>query len=187
MIAKTNVKTDDKKKMNIFNPFEDRLCRDIRNALSSAFAASVESGETSRLELALEEYTKKELGGCYQEYLESRSRRYSQVLEKIQGIHKPLEQAVIVWNHELFFEVHELLEHEWYEAQGEYRQTLQAMIRAAGTYVKMECGYLEAARKIANKAWPILERNYDLLKDYFEPTPLIEALKNPEPVAPKLS
>ena len=62
-----------------------------------------------------------------------------------------------LWDLGLHFEVHEILEHAWHRAQGEEKLLLQAMIRAAGVYIKGDYGYFEAAAKLAARALPVLE------------------------------
>ena len=170
----------------IFNPFEDRFSRDLRNELSSALATAIETGDRSALERVVEKYQTQDLAPHYRNYLEERSKRFNEALCTINREQDPIEQAVILWNQGLFFEVHEVLEHAWYTAEGEHKLTLQALIRAAGSYVKKDCGYLEPAKKIAGKSWPVLLANKDFLNFFFDPTPLIAALKNPDLDAPKL-
>jgi hypothetical protein len=94
-----------------------------------------------------------------------------------------LWQALVLWDQKLFFEVHEVLEHAWHQAAGDEKKILQAMIRAAGVYIKLEYGYAEAARKMAGRALPVLMQQRVFLTRYFDPTRLISALKdlNAEP------
>ncbi|MDH3329642.1 MAG: DUF309 domain-containing protein, partial [Desulfobulbaceae bacterium] len=87
-------------------------------------------------------------------------------------------QALVLWDQKLFFEVHEVLEHAWLKAGGEEKLVLQAMIRAAGVYIKLEYGYRESARKIANRALPILEEHKEFLAAYFEPEKLLRCLRD---------
>jgi len=170
-----------------FNPFEDRFSRDMRNALSSALATAIETGEQDTLKSVIEDFESKDLAPHYRNYFDKRCIHYKKVLESMETDLVPIEQAVILWNEGLFFEVHEVLEHVWYHAQGNEKLTLQALIRAAGVYVKKEYGYSGPAAKIAGKSWPVLRDNVHLLKSYFEPEPLIYALQNLEEPAPHLT
>lgn len=169
-----------------FNPFEDRYSRDIRNALSAALAKAIETGDDSELRAVIEDFDKRDLAPHYRNYFEDRRHRYQKALESIKTGQEPVEQAVILWNLGLFFEVHEVLEHQWYGALGNVKLTLQALIRAAGVYVKQEYGYAAPAAKIAAKSWPVLQDNEDLLSPYFDPAPLIAALQSPGQQAPHL-
>ena len=171
----------------IFHPFEDRFSRDMRNALSSALARAIETGDDSTLTAVTKDFGAMELAPHYRNYLEDRCNRYKKALPFIKTGENPIKQAVILWNQGLFFEVHEVLEHAWYHAQGNEKLTLQALIRAAGVYVKLEYGYSDPAKKIAGKAWPILQDNATLLKAHFDPAPLISALKYSEPTPPLLA
>lgn len=173
--------------MNLFNPFEDRLSRDIRNELSNGLAEAVETGNSDKLTTIVAKLRGQHLADHYQDYLEDRYARYQQALVLIQGKNiDPIEQAMVLWNLGLFFEVHEVLEHIWYSAEGEMKQTLQALIRAAGVYIKREYSFNDSADRIATKAIPVLEANKDILQTYFNVASLTFALKNPQLSPPTL-
>ena len=70
-----------------------------------------------------------------------------------------LAKALVLWDLGLFFEVHEILEQAWHGAHGAEKEILQAMIRAAGFYIKGEYGYFEAGAKMAGRAVAALEKN----------------------------
>lgn len=172
-----------------FNPFEDRFSRDLRNDLSEGLAAAVENGDNTKLIETVAYYQDLHLAGCYREYLEDRYDRYQRALAIIQNdaerIDDPIHQALVLWDQNLFFEVHEVLEHSWYSAEGQLKLTLQALIRAAGVYIKREYGFFDSAVRIAAKAVPVLTANSDLLDKYFEVEKLTAALQNEGP-PPKL-
>jgi hypothetical protein len=172
----------------LFNPFEDRLSRDIRNDLSEGLADAVETGSSDKLTLIVENYRLQPFADYYRDYLEDRYARYGQALQVIRGnITDPINQALVLWNLGLFFEVHEILEHAWYSAEGNMKLTLQALIRAAGVYIKREYGFTDSADRIAAKAIPVLEANQEILGAYFKTEKLTSALKNTEGLPPKLS
>jgi hypothetical protein len=171
----------------LFNPFEDRLSRDIRNSLSEGLAEAVETGSTEKLVQTVAYYRQQHLADYYHAYLEDRYARYTDALEKIHAvISDPIHQGMILWNLGLFFEVHEVLEHAWYSAEGDMKATLQALIRAAGVYIKQEYGFNDAAGRIAAKAIPVLRANENILDRYFKTERLTSALKNPAGVPPIL-
>jgi hypothetical protein len=173
---------------HIFNPFEDRLSRDIRNELSEGLAEAVETGNDDRLAKIVEKYRQQMLPECYRAYLEDRCRRYEKALATIRpGIADPIHRGLILWNLGLFFEVHEVLEHAWYSAEGNLKLTMQALIRAAGVYIKREYGYHDSASRIAAKAIPVLKENRLLLAAYFDPDKLIDALVDATISAPALT
>lgn len=172
----------------LFNPFEDRLSRDIRNNLSAGLAKAVETGSSDKLTQVVDYYRQQPLATCYRNYLEDRNTRYEQALKTIGGgITDPIHQGLVLWNLGLFFEVHEVLEHAWYSAEGNMKLTLQALIRAAGVYIKREYGFNDAANRIAAKTIPVLEANQDILEVYFKTKELTSALNNPKALPPKLN
>ena len=172
---------------HFFNPFEDRLSRDIRNNLSEGLAKAVETGNYDKLTKIVENFRQQPLADYYRDYLEDRYDRYKQALKVIKGkITDPIHQALILWDLGLFFEVHEVLEHAWYSAEGNMKLTLQALIRSAGVYIKKEYNFNDSATRIAAKAIPVLEANKEILEPYFKPEKLISALKKPEALPPML-
>jgi hypothetical protein len=172
---------------DLFNPFLDRLSRDLRNDLSEGLAKAILSGSTEKLAGTVTHYRGLQLAECYRTYLEDRYARYEKALPAIRtGITDPIHRGLILWDLGLFFEVHEVLEHAWYTAEGAMKLTLQALIRAAGVYIKREYGFHDSAARIADKALPVLEANRTLLATYCDPEKLIRALQNPESVPPTL-
>ncbi len=162
-----------------FQPFQDRLSRDIRNGLSRALSRALAEGDMAPVEILASSLLCRNLGSCYCNYIKSRLERYRQAFAQIRaGKDDPLRHGLILWNLQLFFEVHEVLEHAWLHAQGRRKLLLQAMIRAAGVYIKLEYGYRRQAAKMAAKAGVVLEEEIDVLRGYFEPEELLAALRD---------
>jgi len=171
-----------------FNPFEDRFSRDLRNDLSEALVKTIESGNSQFLEDQIATFRQHSMAQAYADYLEFRTSRYQKALAQIgKEVTDPIARAVILWDLQLFFEVHEILEHAWYEAEGDYKSILQALIRAAGVYIKLEFRYVEAAQKIASKALPVLEEHRSSLEKFFVVDRLLSSLKNLGQVPPELA
>lgn len=170
----------------LFDPFQDRKSRDIRNNLSTALFESIDSGDKTKVNNVAKSYGDLSLATHYREYIAIRLEKYEEALQVISGgDNDPIWRALVLWNLELFFEVHEVLEHAWYGAQGEDKLLLQALIRAAGVFLKRELGYDAQAQKIAAKAIAVLERT-TLLTEYCDVTILVDALAKPGSPAPKL-
>jgi len=171
-----------------FEPFQDRLSRDIRNDLSESILEVIKEKSLHPAEEVAAEYLQKDLQPCYEEYIRSRLSRYEQARAKIAAENNPdpLWQGLVLWDLGLFFEVHEVLEHTWLRSEGEEKLLLQAMIRAAGVYIKLEYGYDAAARKIADKALPVLEEHSRRLSRYTEPERLLAALRALQAEPPQL-
>ncbi len=163
----------------IFQPFSDRLSRDIRNDLSRSFAAAIQQETMEPAYQTADKYLASNLSPLYTQYIKSRLTSYSTCLKKIVGGEKdPLWQSLVLWDEQLFFEVHEILEHAWMQVRGKEKLFLQAMIRAAGVYIKIDAGYKDPAGKMAAKAIPILEENRKRLSQYTNPDRLISALRS---------
>jgi uncharacterized protein len=138
-----------------FDPFNDRLARDLRNALSEALAADLPS---RRLERSLEvaaAFRVRPLPARHRRYLEQRLAAYQRALAAIRDrrLDHPFHQALVLWDEGLFFEVHEILEPLWYRAPpGPTKNALQGLIRAAGAYIHLAVGRRDSASAIAAKA-----------------------------------
>jgi hypothetical protein len=170
-----------------FDPFHDRLSRDIRNGLTRAFGQALADRNLIPVEDLSASLLNQDLSRCYRDYVTSRMERYRRAFNRIQESRKdPVWQGLVLWDLQLFFEVHEVLEHAWHQAEGSRKMLLQAMIRAAGVYIKLEFGHTRQAAKLAEKACKVLERNSDALRDYFVPDELMAALRSLNPTPPLL-
>lgn len=172
-----------------FNPFEDRLSRDIRNDLSESLPAVLSNRSLQPALTAADTYRQLNPAPVYLEYIEQRLKNYRTALELVVPSSEldPLPTAAVLWDLGLFFEVHELLEPEWMEARGDRKLLLQALIRAAGVYVYREVGYPQRAAKIAAKAVPVLRRFREMLLQDLRIDDLIAALEHPGAAPPPLS
>lgn len=172
-----------------FDPNNDRLARDIRNALSKALVAGLDRLDIKPADDLAAQYLSQPLGSVYHNYIRQRLDRYRQALNLItkKQLTSPFEQAVILWNLGLFFEVHERLEGLWIQAAGRRRLALQALIRAAGVYVHLGHGKQSAAVNMAGKAVAGLTEFGDALPELGNTKTLIESLNRQDPTAPELS
>ena len=171
-----------------FDPFEDRLCRDIRNELSTSFMQTLAQLSMKPVEETAEKYLARDLGPVYRNYIKERLASYSRAVDFIlkRKIADPFARAIVLWDCELFFEVHELLEEEWLAASGEEKLVLQAMIRAAGVYVQLGHGNVKGARKMAAKAVEVLTEHREAVPVGFDLDLLLEKLRKGDPLPPKL-
>ncbi len=116
-----------------FNPFTDRLSRDIRNDLSSALLQCLQNGSTESAETVATRYLDQRLAEVYIRYINERLDRYRKAVAAISGkVDDPFLRSFLLWDLGLFFEMHEVLEHDWYHAEGDTKLLMQALIRAAG-------------------------------------------------------
>ena len=161
-----------------FNPFEDRLSRDIRNSLSVSIIEVIKSRSLSPAERTAEKYSVKDLAPIYRDYIQTRLKRYNRALAQLSSTDENIVKlAGVLWDLGLYFEVHEILEPEWIQATGDTKLLLQALIRAAGVYINLELGYKKRAAKIAAKTTPVLRQFQNLLRQDLQVDRLIVALE----------
>lgn len=172
-----------------FDPFNNRLCRNVRNALSEAFVTAVEEKDLQPVGHIADSFLNEALPACVADYIHRRLATYETVLVVLdsKGLTDPLEIALAIWDGRLFFETHEYLEPHWMAAAGDEKRLFQALIRAAGTYVHLEQGNLAAARRIAGKAIQGISQGKDRLAVHTDPRRLLDKLKSLDPVPPTLS
>jgi hypothetical protein len=171
-----------------FDPFRDRLSRDIRNSLSNAFVLALEQMAWREVERVAEDWLKKGLHAVYKDYIRDRIERYRCVFQKVHRstVKDPLALSLYVWNESLYFEMHEYLECLWREASGEDREALKGLIKAAGTYVHLEMGRQQAAHRLAAKASQLLRAYRRNLSTIANLEVLIEKLKSVDGRSPQL-
>ena len=137
-----------------FDPFNVRLARDIRNALSKSFLKALHEKNATLFQNCAAGYLQQGLEPFYQLYIRTRLAKYEKAYAAIGA--RPsgavLQQAAVLWDLELYFEMHELLEPEWRDAEGERRKALQGLIRACGMKIHAQHHNMKAARSMAAKA-----------------------------------
>jgi hypothetical protein len=168
--------------MQQFDPFNDRLARDIRNGLSHALIKGLDQSNPKLVHDVATGFLGRNLAPRYTEYIQARLRHYDAIFAET-GKDKETDifsQALILWDKELYFEVHDRLETIWLPATGTRRLALQGMIRAAGAYIKWHSGQQEAARKMAAKAAAaLIENRAALPRQIQNMDTLLRVLQNP--------
>ena len=96
----------------------------------------------------------------HERYVITRLAKYEEAYAIIEQrkFNEVLQQAVIFWDHKLYFEMHELLELEWKNAEGDRRRVLQGLIRAVGMKIHAENNNMKAAVSMAVKAQADLQQ-----------------------------
>jgi hypothetical protein len=176
-------------KLDRFDPFNNRLCRNVRNALSEGFKTALEQRDMQPVQRMAGFFLDDMPPAVVKNYVDKRLAAYQRVLAAMgnRTFADPLELAVLIWDQELFFETHEYLEAHWMDAAGEEKRLFQALIRAAGAYVHLEQGNLTGARRIADKALVVLEDQQQRLAAHADPRLLLDKLRRLDPVPPKLA
>jgi hypothetical protein len=171
-----------------FDPFNDRLSRDIRNTLSETFADALARKEPSEYRAAAEKWLAEKLAAGYVNYIQDRLHRYDLVLEKIiaSRLDDALLQSLVLWNNGLFFEFHDHLERIWQKTTGDEHQALKGLIQAAGVYIHMEYNRQNAAKKLSIKSLNLIRRYSHCLAFITNLNVLTKRLENLDPVSPTL-
>jgi hypothetical protein len=151
--------------MGRFDPFTDRSSREIRNRLSGSLMHALDEQKSDPFESVASELLALNLLPAYRSYVDDRLLRYRESLREItsQGLTDKFFQALVLWNHGLFFEAHERLETVWRESSGERRAALKGLIQAAGVFMHMEQGRTGSANRLSAKAGDLLEKHGHVL------------------------
>lgn len=171
-----------------FDPFNDRLSRDIRNSLSEAFVDALARKELSAYQAAAAKWLVGKPAAGYRNYIQDRLQRYDRVLELVTATHldDTLLQSLVIWNNCLFFEFHEHLERIWHQTKGDEHQALKGLIKAAGVYIHMEHNHRKAVERLSVKSLALLRRYAHCLMFICNLNVLMESLKNLDPISPRL-
>ena len=166
--------------MKHFDPFSDRMARNIRNRLSEAFNKALQTRNVQIYEVAANNLMQQYPEEKYQNYIIDRIKRFQIVFEAItqNDLHLTLAQSIILWNHQLFFEMHELLESIWQRASGAEKQALKGLIKAAGVYVHLEADRPQSAKQLAQKATILIETYSNHLTEITNIDELLVSLTN---------
>ncbi len=172
-----------------FDPFTDRKSREIRNRLSAAFMHAIDIGDPALFESVIFDLLNQDSVdsvASHQSYVNDRARRYREAFAEIESreLSDQLAQALVLWNHGLFFEAHERLEAVWKESSGDHRDALKGLIQAAGVFMHMEYGRQNSANRLASKARNLLIKHGNLLP--IDVAELVDVLKEGLTQAPKL-
>ena len=168
----------------MFDPFEKRISRDIRNQLCNFFLQALEDGETRLFFHRAQALKGQAPDGDHLEFIENRIRRCTEVFAAL-GIKEPGQPvhsdgvaiAFRLWSRDLFFECHEWLEGLWRRAQGNEKKAIQALIRSVGASVLWEAGRIGPAQSSALKALDLIREFEDFLPPPFRREHLVPGLK----------
>jgi len=172
-----------------FDPFNNRLARDIRNTLAESYVDALLQSDESVYRRAADQWFAKNLNDEAAGYIQDRIKRYDRIFKQIKEnrIQDAKLQALVIWNHGLFFEVHEHLERIWQQAAGDEYQALKGLIQAAGVYVHLKYGHWAAAEKLAVKSADRLRKYADCLTFIANLDLLLAKLKILDPDPPRLT
>ena len=180
--------SDKKKPDGKFDPFNNRLSRDIRNTLSEAFMAALSRMEPSAYRDEADIWRAKNPSQIYLEYIQDRLQRFDRVFEQIKANHldEPLLQSLVIWNNGLFFEFHDHLEGIWQQTTGDDREALKGLIKAAGVYVHHEFNHQQAVKSLSPKSYDLIRQYAHCLTFIKNLDALLQKLKTLDPDPPRL-
>ena len=93
----------------VFNPFTDRLSRDIRNELSESLPEAIAMGSLEPVFAVADHFLAGSIPEPHQHYISSRLEKYETAFARLPAdTDDYLAIAVILWDLDLFFEVHEI-------------------------------------------------------------------------------
>ena len=104
----------------LFDPFNDRLSRDIRNDLSESLLTCLRERRLHPARAVADRYLADHPAPVYAAYIQDRLERYGRFLAGVADDETdPLRLGFALWDLRLHFEVHEVLEQAWLRAAGE--------------------------------------------------------------------
>ena len=175
----------------MFDPFENRLCRDIRNSLGHAFVLAIQTKDMDSFKKVADQYQPDTRPEPVRDYIRHREACLKIIYEKINTFPiSPKDEvsiSILLWNLELFFEFHEWVEIKWNSAFGRNKKAFQVLILCAVTYEQLLYKRRRPAEKAAVKALLLLNEYRDALPEGFGADLLIQKLTGPDPVPPKFS
>ena len=189
MMKKPITSDSDKKKPDgKFDPFNNRLSRDIRNTLSEAFMAALSRMEPAAYRDEADIWRAKNPSHVHLDYIEDRLQRFDRVFEQVKAfsLDEPLVQSLVIWNNGLFFEFHDHLEGILQQTTGDDREALKGLIKAAGVYVHHEFNHQQAVKRLSTKSYNLIRQYAFCLTFIKNLDVLLQKLSALDPDPPKL-
>jgi len=160
----------------MFDPFEHRISRDIRNELASHFLDLMTEGNRQKFDEKTAALKKRAPDTDHILFIDERLVGYQKVFQEGKGS-GPFDIALLLWNHRLFFECHEWLEPLWLDAEGTIKKAIQGIIRTAGAHVLDEAGRQSGSQSSARKALILIQTHRADIPPQFNPEDLISSLE----------
>ncbi len=170
----------------MFDPYESRKSRDIRNQLCTFFLEALKDGDRSRFATRSFALKQKAPDPPHRHFIDERIRRYNALFESLESSEAPADAihiAALLLSSNLFYECHEWLEDLWLKTTGPEKKALQALIRTAGAFTLHEAGRIKPALSSAEKACALLREFKNHIPAPFDPEQLIQdldRLKSPQ-------
>ncbi len=164
-----------------FNPFENRLCRDIRNNVGHDFVKSLKTKDHDGFKLKANAYISQYPHRHITDYIRGRLHEFKIIFIQISSFdNNPaafFNISRMLWNQGLFFEFHEWIEEKWVTAKGDQKRMLQALIMASVAYEQLQYDRISPAKKLAAKALTRIEETRPFIPVGIDTDALIKALR----------
>lgn len=137
-----------------FDPYSQRLARDVRNSLGHWFVHGLMSQQPDPAGDALSRLNVAALPESHQDWVRRKVRLYRQLAQHIPvgTATSPLELGLELWREGLFFEAHEAFEEAWQSADGDRSLAFKALVQAVGSCIHARRGADGPAKSLAAKA-----------------------------------
>jgi len=176
-------------KTHSFDPFESRLCRNVRNGLGQALLAALPDGDLPAVLDRARAVVPAGADSAVRRYVATRIEKYRVLFNALPAAGQPATDewtiAQYLWDQALFFECHEWLEGVWRQREGATQKMVQALIWAAGAYSHLEYSRIEAAAKLAARAVRALAQYRAQVPAQFDADILIDKLADLDPEPPQ--
>ena len=167
-----------------FDPYSQRLARDVRNTLGHWFVHGLMDGAPDPAGLALARLDIKDLPQSHRQWVAEQMDMYRGFAVKHPDAAQasPLELGLELWRWGLFFEAHEALEEAWQSSEGDRRLAFKALVQAVGSCIHARRGAAGPAASLAAKAAEGLEQYGHSLPELAWLPQLVQELKTNGPV-----
>lgn len=167
----------------IFDPFNSRLCRDVRNQLGHAMVESFETGSVDPFSKAVNKWKSATHEASVLDYINHRQACFENLFKPLETFNFSNAKIIpMLWNQKLYFECHEWLEEQWLKSSGKTKKGLQALILCAAAYEHQLYNRPESAKKVSKKAISRIREFKNHLPDWVDAKDIINHLTDLSPI-----
>lgn len=159
----------------MFDPYEKRVSRDIRNRLAEDFLEMLKEENLQAFEKKAAALKQTAPDDDHVNFIDRRTHSCIKIFQP-GAADDPYKTARNLWESGLYYECHEWLEPLWIEAEGGFKKAVQGIIRAAGAHALYEAGRTAPASSSAKKAIDLITTHSAELPVPFDADQLIKSL-----------
>ena len=164
----------------MFDPFESRRCRDIRNDIGTAFVKAIEDRNLQCFLEVAAELAQSPVTHEMTDYISGRQNNLETLLAETRHLSPEKDFymiAELLWKECLYFEAHEWMEGKWLAAGGDKKKALQAIIFAATALEQFQYKRTRIAKKLTQKAVERLKDHSEFLSKLLDVKMILHDLK----------